>query len=304
MRIASLLASATEIVCALGLDDALVAISHECDYPARILDRPRVSRPRFDPDGLSSGAIDAAVRATLARDGSVYALDEPALRAVAPDLILTQAVCDVCAVPTSLAEQGVRALGGRARVLSLDAHGVEGILDTIRQVGEAAGAADRAHAVVAALQARLDAVRSRVARLRRPRTLVLEWLAPVFVPGHWGPEMVALAGGESLAGTARERSRQLAWADLDRLDPDVLVIPPCGYGLAQARAEADAHRERLMAVAPRAVADGRAWVADGSAYFNRSGPRVVDGVEILAAILHPEVFPEVDLTGRAERWPG
>jgi iron complex transport system substrate-binding protein len=258
----------------------------------------------FDPTGLSSGAIDAAVRATLACEGSVYALDEPALRAAAPDLILSQAVCSVCAVPTSLAEQGVRTLGGRARVLSLDAHGVDGILDTIRQVGDAAGAGHRAQAVVAALRARLDGIRRRVAHLRRPRTLVLEWLDPVFVPGHWGPEMVVLAGGENLAGAAHERSRQLTWADLDGLDPDVLVIPPCGYGLPEARAEADAHRERLMAVAPRAVADGRAWVADGSSYFNRSGPRVVDGVEILAAILHPEAFPDVDLAGRAEHWPG
>jgi len=304
MRIASLLASGTEIVCALGLDDALVAISHECDYPPHILDRPRVSRPMFDPTGLSSGAIDAAVRGTLAREGSVYALDQPALQAAAPDLILTQAVCGVCAVPTSLAEQGVRALGGRSRVLSLDAHDIAGILDTIRQVGEAVGAADRAQAVVVALRTRLEKVRTRVARLRRPRTLVLEWLDPVFVPGHWGPEMVAAAGGENLAGAARERSRQLTWADLDGLDPDVLVIPPCGYGLREARAEADAHRERLVTVAPRAVAEGRAWVADGSSYFNRSGPRVVDGVEILAAILHPGSFPDVDLAGRAERWSG
>lgn len=304
MRIASLLASATEIVCALGLDDGLVAISHECDYPARILDRPRVSRLRFDPAGLSSGAIDAAVRAALAHEGRVYALDEAALRAAAPDLVLTQAVCDVCAVPTSLAQQAALALGRPVRVLSLDAHGIEGILDTIRQVGEAAGVADRARVTVARLQARLDTVRSRVAGRPRPRTLVLEWLDPVFVPGHWGPEMVALAGGENLVGDERGRSRQLGWAELRGLDPEVLVVAPCGYGLDQARAEADAWRERLTAVAPRAVAGGRAWVADGSAYFNRSGPRVVDGVEILAALLHPAVYPDAPLAGRAECWPG
>jgi iron complex transport system substrate-binding protein len=302
MRIASLLASATEIVCALGLEDRLVAISHECDYPPRILDRPRVSLPRFDPTGLSSGAIDAAVRAALADGGSVYAIDETALRAAAPDLILTQDVCAVCAVPTALARQAACAVDGRARVLSLDAHSVAGILESIRQVGEAAGAGDRADALVASLRARLEEVRSRVVSLPRPRTLVLEWLDPVFVPGHWGPEMVDLAGGENLAGGARERSRQLAWEDLRGLDPDVVVIPPCGYGLHQARAEADAHRERLTAVAPRATADGRVWVADGSAYFNRSGPRVVDGVEILAAMLHPGAFPDVSLEGRATRW--
>jgi iron complex transport system substrate-binding protein len=302
MRIASLLASATEIVCALGLEDALVAISHECDYPARILDRPRVSRPRFDPAGLSSGAIDAAVRATIARDGRVYVLDEPALRAAAPDLILAQAVCDVCAVPTSLAREAARALGGPVRVLSLDAHDVGGILDTIRQVGDAAGAADRARVAVLALQDRLDAVRGRVARAPRPRTLVLEWLDPVFVPGHWGPEMVALAGGKNLAGAVHERSRQLTWTHLQELDPAVLVIAPCGYGLDGALGEADRYRKQLMAVAPRAIRSGRAWAVDGSSYVNRSGPRVVDGVEILAAILHPEAFPDVDLTGRAAPW--
>jgi iron complex transport system substrate-binding protein len=242
------------------------------------------------------------VRAALAGEGSVYALDEAALQAAAPDLILTQDVCEVCAVPTSLARQAVRALDGRVRVLSLDAHSVDGILETILQVGAAAGVADRAHAVVAALRGRLDDVRHRVVSLSRPRTLVLEWLDPAFVPGHWGPEMVALAGGENVAGVAHDRSRQVTWDDLRHLDPDVVVIPPCGYGLAQARAEADAHGQQLMAVAPRAVADGRVWVADGSAYFNRSGPRVVDGVELLAAMLHPGAFPDAVLDGRAARW--
>jgi iron complex transport system substrate-binding protein len=302
MRIASLLASATEIVCVLGLEDDLVAISHECDYPRQVLDRPRISRPSFDPTGLPSGAIDAAVRNALAAGGGVYALDETALRAAAPDLILAQDVCAVCAVPASLARQAAAVLDGRARVLSLDAHSIDGILDTILAVGAAAGVAERARVVVAELRERLDEVRHRTVSLCRPRTLVLEWLDPVFVPGHWGPAMVELAGGKNLAGSAHERSRQLTWSDLAGLDPDVVVIPPCGYGLEQARAEADVHRDRLLSVAPRAIADGRVWVADGSSYFNRSGPRVVDGVELLAAMLHPGAFPDVELAGRAARW--
>jgi iron complex transport system substrate-binding protein len=304
MRIASLLASATETVCALGLDDRLVAISHECDYPAHVLNRPRVSRPRFDPDGLASGEIDAAVRQALATHGSVYTLDDAALRAAAPDLILTQDVCQVCAVPTSLAEQAARALEGRARVLSLDAHSVEGILATVEQVGEAAGIETRAREVAAGLRDRIEGVARRVAGHGRPRVLALEWLDPVFVPGHWGPEMVALAGGENLAGSPGRRSQQLEWSAVSGLDPDVLLILPCGYDLARARAEADAHRDRLLALAPRAVREGRAWVVDGSAYFNRSGPRVVDGIEILARILHPDLMPEVVLAGRAARWDG
>jgi len=304
MRIASLLASATEIVCALGLDDALVAISHECDYPASVLNRPRISRPRFDPAGLSSGAIDAAVRSALGEHGSVYVLDEAVLRKVAPDLILTQDVCEVCAVPTTLAQEAARVLGGTVRVVSLDAHTVEGILATIVGVGDATGVGDRAHALVEGLRGRLATLGRQVAGQPRPRVLVLEWLDPVFVPGHWGPEMVTLAGGENLAGDAGRRSRQCAWEDLAGLDPDVVLVLPCGYGLEQARAEADAHQDRLLAVAPRAARDGRIWVGDGSAYFNRSGPRVVEGVELMAAALHPEVFSTAELTGRFERWKG
>jgi iron complex transport system substrate-binding protein len=302
MRIASLLASATEIVCALGLDESLVAISHECDYPPKVLDRPRVSRPRFDPAGLPSGAIDAAVREALAQHGSVYVLDEDVLRDAAPDLILTQDVCEVCAVPTSLAQQAIRALDGDVRVVSLDAHDIDGIFTSVLAVGDAAGARQAAEDLVAGLRHRLLGVGRRVAGRRRPRTLVLEWLDPVFVPGHWGPEMVTHAGGENLAGETGARSRQVSWSDLEDLDPDVVAILPCGYGLAQARVEADTHRDRLAAVAPRALRSHRIWVGDGSAYFNRSGPRVVDGVELLAAMLHPGAFPEIPLAGRIERW--
>lgn len=304
MRIASLLASATETVCALGLDDALVAISHECDYPPHVLNRPRVSRPRFDPAGLASGEIDAAVRHAMALHGSVYTLDVDALRETAPDLILTQDVCEVCAVPTSLAHQAVRALDRHVAVLSLDVHHVADILAAVEQVGRAAGVAERGVEVAQVLRNRIADIQRRVTGRHRPRVLALEWLDPVFVPGHWGPEMIALAGGENLAGSAGERSQQLGWEAVRELDPDVLLILPCGYDLARARQEADTHAARLRAVAPRAVETGRAWVVDGSAYFNRSGPRVVDGIEILARILHPEAVPDGTLDGRAETWVG
>ena len=304
MRIASLLASATETVCLLGLDEALVAISHECDFPPHVLDRPRVSRPRFDPAGLAAGEIDAAVRQALAEHGSVYELDAVALRAAAPDLILTQQVCEVCAVPTSLAHQAARALDGAVTVLSLDAHTVAGILETVVQVGRVAGAEERGMAVAAALRERIARVQERVAGRPRPRVLALEWLDPVFVPGHWGPEMVTLAGGDMLAGSAGERSLQVPWDAIAGLDPDVLLVLPCGYDLEGARAEADRHADRLRSVAGRAVDAGRAWVMDGSAYFNRSGPRVVDGIELLARMLHPAAAPAVPLAGRAEPWRG
>ncbi len=300
-RIASLLASGTEIVAALGLEERLIAISHECDYPAHVLDRPRISRPRFDPKGLSSAEIDAAVRQALADHGSVYAIDGAALAQLRPDLILTQAVCEVCAVPTPGVREVVAARGLDARVLSLDAHTVEDILDTIAQVGRVAASEDRAATLVAELRARLAAVDRAVDGRDRPRVLAIEWLAPPFAPGHWVPEQIERAGGECLVGETGARSRQLEWADLHGLDPDVLIVMPCGYGLDASRAEADRTADALVAIAPRAVADGRAFVVDGSSYFNRSGPRVVAGVEILAALLHPHVFG-APAAGAADVW--
>lgn len=300
MRMASLLASATEMVCALGLEDHLVAISHECDYPPEVLDRPRVSRPQFDPAGLPSGAIDAAVRQAMARYGAVYQLDEERLRAVGPDLILTQAVCAVCAVPTSLAEQAAQVLGAGVRVVSLDAHTVADILEAIRVVATVAGVPERGEQVVASLEQRLGRARRAGGGADRPGVLAIEWLDPPFVPGHWVPEMIELAGGRCLAGARGRPSRQVSWDELAVLDPEVLIVMPCGFGLARAREEAETHAAELLRVAPRALEGAQAFVVDGSAYFNRSGPRVVDGVEILAALLHPDRMPTVDLAGRAE----
>lgn len=291
-RIASLLASATEIVVALGLEKSLVAISHECDYPERVLDRPRISRPRFEPDGLDSHAIDAAVRTAMAEHGSVYTIDGEALARLEPDLILTQAVCEVCAVPTPGVREEVTARGLEARVESLDAHTIDEILETIRQVGDAAGAHDAASSLVHALAARLGAVRRAIAGRPRPRVLALEWLDPPFTPGHWVPEQIERAGGLNLIGEAGGHSKQVDWADLQGLDPDVLVIMPCGYGLEASRKDADRAAQHLQRVAPRAIERGRAFVVDGSSYFNRSGPRVVDGIEILTALFQPGTLPQ------------
>lgn len=302
MRIVSLLASATEIVAALGLKDELVGISHECDYPAEILDRPRVSRPCFDPSGLDSRAIDAAVKETLARFGSVYALDVELLRELAPDLVLTQGVCEVCAVPTSLAEEAVRVLGRQTRVLSLDPHSISGITDSILEVAAAANRPERGRIVVSEIQAHLESVRCAVEGARRPKVLALEWLDPPYVPGHWVPEMIDLAGGVCLRGDPKRPSREVTWESLTSLDPDVVVVMPCGYGLEAAKCAADQYSDRLTAVAPRAVATGRCFVVDGSSYFNRSGPRVAEGVEILGALLHPDRMPGVALEGRAATW--
>jgi iron complex transport system substrate-binding protein len=289
-RIASFLASGTEIAVALGLQDSIVGISHECDWPPDVLDRPRLSRPRFDPTGLTSAEVDRALRETMEEHGSVYKVDEALLAELKPDIVLTQAVCEVCAVPTP----GVRKLVERrslgADVVSLDAHTVQDILDSIVQVGAATGAEGQAADVVADLTARIDNVRQAVADTARPRVLALEWLDPPFAPGHWVPEMIELAGGENLVGEAGGHSRQIEWETLRDVDPDVLVIMPCGYGLEATRADADAAAERLRVVAHRAIGAGRAFIVDGSAYFNRSGPRFVTGIEIVAGLLHPDRF--------------
>ncbi|WP_423927478.1 cobalamin-binding protein [Candidatus Palauibacter sp.] len=294
MRIVSLLASGTEIVDALGLGECLVGISHECDHPPHLLDRPRASRPRFDPEGLSSGEIDDAVRKAMIEHGSVYEIDAAVLERLAPDIIITQAVCEVCAVPTSGVREVLGARGIEAEVVSLDAHTIDDILASLGQVARAAGNPEVARGPGSSLRRRLDGVRAAVRDVRPPRVLGIEWFDPPFAPGHWVPEMIELAGGLNLAGEAGRPSREVSWEEIGDLDPDALLLMPCGYGLEAAREDADTHAERLERVAPRAVAEGRAWVVDASSYFNRSGPRFVTGVEILGGLLHPDRLPAPD----------
>ncbi len=301
MKIVSLLSSATEIVYALGIEAHLVGISHECDFPPDALELPRFSRSRFDPAGLDSAEIDRAVRRCMEQFGSVYEVDAAALEEVAPDLILTQGVCEVCAVPTGAVEEAVASLPKPPRVLSLDAHTLDGILLTIQQVADAAGETERGRQSVGRLRNRLEQVRDVVRGRLRPRVLALEWLEPPFAPGHWVPEMVEHAGGENLLGSAGARSAEIPWPALDGLDPDHLLILPCGYDLDQARQDANRSRARLEQVGDRAIRDGHAWIGHGS-YFSRSGPRVVDGIETIAAALHPECFEERTLAPRLARW--
>ncbi|MDE2944550.1 MAG: cobalamin-binding protein [Gemmatimonadota bacterium] len=293
-RIVSLLASGTEIVDALGLGECLVGISHECDHPPHLLDRPRVSRPRFDPEGLSSGEIDAAVRQAMVEHGSVYEIDGAVLEGLEPDIIITQAVCEVCAVPTGGVREVLGARGIGAEVVSLDAHTIEDILASVTQVARAVGHPDVARDAGGSLRSRLDAVRVAIQDTDPPRVLGIEWFDPPFAPGHWVPEMIELAGGRNLAGGAGRPSREVSWEEIGDLDPDALLLMPCGYGLEAARADADAHAQQLECVAPRAVAEGRAWAVDASSYFNRSGPRFVTGVEILGGLLHPDRLPTPD----------
>lgn len=277
-RIVSLLPSATEIVCALGLENRLVGISHSCDYPPAICDRPRLSRARMNLEGRSSGEIDAAVRAALRDHGSVYEIDVAGITELAPDLVLTQGICDVCAVPEKQVLNALHWNPG-VQVLTLDAHDLSGIFQSIRDVGCATDAVDRADRLVADLQRRIDAVRARVAGRPRPRVLALEWLDPPYVPGHWVPELIEAAGGDLVAGTARQPSYRVEWDQLRALKPDVVLVIPCGFDRSAARLAAQRY-ERLLQSFGATV-----HCLDASAYFSRSGPRVVDGVELLSETL-------------------
>jgi iron complex transport system substrate-binding protein len=231
----------------------------------------------------------------------VYQIDARALADARPDLVLTQAVCEVCAVPTPSVHEAVAELAHPPRVLSLDAHTLEEIVASVEQVAEAAGDPERGEKTAARLRARIDRVSRAVAVRPRPRVLALEWLEPPFAPGHWIPEMIEAAGGESLIGRAGGHSVEVPWAEVEGLDPDRLLLVPCGYALEQARGDADRARGRLHALAPRAVAAGDAAVGH-SAWFSRSGPRVVAGIEALAAWLHPDAFPAPAGAGILARW--
>ncbi len=264
-------------MCALGLEDRLVGISHSCDYPPSIANLPRLSRPRANLDGLSSGEIDAAIRAAMRDYGSVYEIDVTGIRELQPDLVLTQGICDVCAVPQSQ----VTAASLGASIVTLNAHDLDAIFVSIRDVGCATGALDQAEDCIADMQRRIDAVRARTAGRPRPNVLALEWLDPPYVPGHWVPELIALAGGDLLAGTARRPSYRMDWADLRAFEPDVVLIMPCGFDLERTRQEAERYGQLLRTLR------GRVEILDASSYFSRSGPRVVDGLEILASAIFP-----------------
>jgi len=295
VRIVSLLPSATEIVCALGLSESLVGVTHECDYPPAARSRPIVTHSLLDHDGTTSEDIDQAVRQQLQDGLSLYELDYALLAQVAPDLVLTQALCDVCAVAYGDVERAIRDISAgnplAPKVLSLEPTGLEDILATIEHVGAAAGVTQRAATLVSSLQARIERVRARTMQAeRRPRVACLEWLSPTFGPGHWLPELVELAGGRPGLGQAHSESRRIAWDDVIAFAPEVIVVTPCGFDLRRTVVEA----ERVLPsrngwAALPAVRHGRVYAVDGNAYFSRPGPRIVDSLELLAELIHPEL---------------
>jgi iron complex transport system substrate-binding protein len=289
-RIVSLLPSATEIVCALGLADSLVGVTHECDYPSGVDRKPQLTASRISHQTMSSAEIDHAVRSQLDGHGSIYDLDEVRLRSLAPDLLLTQELCDVCAVSYRAVEQAARRLDTDVTVVSLEPTTIDDILANIITVGELTGRKAEADAVVHGLRARLDALATSLSGItHRPRTLVLEWLEPPFAPGHWVPQQVHAAGGDPGFGTAGGMSRTTTAAEISAYAPEVIVLAPCGFYAADTLRQLP--RARLPAgwAELPAVKDGNVWAVDATSYFSRPGPRVIDGAEILARILHPDV---------------
>ncbi|HMM97236.1 helical backbone metal receptor [Phycicoccus sp.] len=281
MRVVSLVPSATEILFAVGAGDDVVGVTFECDHPAEARFRPVVSTSAL-PEGLAPAEIDAAVRAAVARGEDLYRLDAGALAGLDADLVVTQDLCAVCALDVSTVDAALEHLGCRAQVLTVDPRTLEDVLGSIRAIGSAVGRAGEASALVESLRARLAAVAARGAGRPRPRVVVLEWTDPPFAPGHWIPEMVEHAGGECVLGRAGERSHAVTFADVAAARPDVVVVAPCGYDRAGAQAQADA------LVAAGSLPPGvvvHAVDADGE--WARPGPRLVDGVEELAALLHP-----------------
>ena len=300
LKIVSLLPSATEIVCALGLEENLVGITHECDFPPTIADKPHLTKSRISHETMSSKEIDHAVRRQLDGHGSIYDLDTRLLQELNPDLIITQELCDVCAVSYKTVQKAAKLYVADAKVISLEPNTIEDIFQNIKTVGELCGVAEKAEEVVADLQNRLDKVRERILeattnpqsaiRNHKPNVFMLEWLEPPFAPGHWTPQQVEIAGGNCLLGKAGEKSVTTTYQEIIDEQPEILVLIPCGY-----------YTEDILRQLPKtafpaffkeipAFQNGEVWAMDASSYFSRPAPRIVNGVEILAKVFHPEVF--------------
>jgi iron complex transport system substrate-binding protein len=289
MRIVSLLPSATEIVAALGLTDYLVGISHECDYPEEIRDRPRVTRCEIHGSDLTSPAIDAWVRNTLAERGTLYTLDEDLIRDLRPDLILTQQLCDVCAVNYGSVAAFAATLPVRPRLINLEPSRLADIYADIRLVAQAAKVPGRAEAVIAGLERRVESVVSLVAHVAdRPKCFLMEWIEPPYCGGHWNPELVQLAGGIDPIGRKGEPSRRVTWGEIQRADADAVLLACCGFGVERTLSETATLAGKPEWERLRAVREGRVYVADANTYFSRPGPRIIDSLEMLAHMLHPE----------------
>ncbi|HKH88956.1 MAG TPA: cobalamin-binding protein, partial [Acidimicrobiales bacterium] len=286
MRIVSLVPSATDTLFALGLGPDVIAVTHECDYPPAARELPKITRDVL-PSGLSAGEIDAAVKERTLAGLSIYELDADLLRDLRPDLIVTQELCSVCAVSHDDVRAVAEDIETHPRVLSLDPHTVGEVLSDVRTLAQATDRKDEAVELVRDASARIDKVRLAVRGARRPRVAALEWLDPPFAAGHWTPQLIEYAGGDDVLGFAGENSEERTWEEVAASQPDLVIVMPCGYDAEIAHREAEMHRDELAAVGA-----GEVVAVDAAAYFSRPGPRLIDGLELLAHILHPRRVPD------------
>jgi len=298
-RIVSLLPAATEIAAALGLMDQVIGVSHECDFPAEANRRPRVTRCPVHDIGLTSREMDEWVRRALRENGTIYSIDEPLLRSLRPNVILTQKLCDVCAVGYGTVARLAETLSGPPQVVNLEPSSLSDIFGDIQRVAKVCDVSDRANEVITQLSDRIEAVRSRANRIaHRPRCFLMEWVDPPFCSGHWGPELVEIAGGYDPLGRKQQPSVQIEWQQVPDARPEFIVLALCGYGINRARSDYEILRRFSDFDSLPAARQGQLYLVDASAYFARPGPRIVDSAEILAGILHPEEFPEFVSRGR------
>jgi iron complex transport system substrate-binding protein len=291
MRIVSLLPSATEIICKLGLEDSLVGVTHECDFPPFVRDLPKVTRTLI-PREATSREIDELVRDRLKTERALYSLDTSVLEELRPDLIVTQALCDVCAVAEAEVTAAACSLPHAPKVLNLEPTSLEDVFATLLIVGEAAGVAAQANHIVDELRGRVRSIADRSSTVQsRPRVVVLEWIDPPFSCGHWSPELVTMAGGDEQLGQPGMASRTLEWDEVIESRPDVIVIACCGFDVSRTLVDVEILRRYGGWSDLPAVKTGRVFVVDGNAYFSRPGPRLVESLELLAHALHPELHP-------------
>lgn len=296
-RIVSLLPAATEIAAALGVIDKVVGVSHECDFPEEAKTRPRVTHCPVHNAGLTSKEVDEWVRRAMRENGTLYTIDEPLLRKLRPDVILTQKLCDVCAVGYGTVARLAETLPGPPQVVNLEPSSLSDIFDDIRRVGEACAVGERAQELIENLSVRVEAVRERASQIaRRPRCFLMEWVDPPFCSGHWGPELVEIAGGRDPLGRKHQPSARIEWQDVLDAQPEIIILALCGYDVDLARRDYELLQRFPEFDSLPAARTGEIHLVNASAYFARPGPRIVDSLEILAGILHPKEFPEFGAT--------
>jgi iron complex transport system substrate-binding protein len=292
-RIISLLPAATEIAAALGLMDQVVGVSHECDFPEEAIQRPHVTHCPMHNAGLTSRDVDEWVRRALREKGTIYTIDEPLLRRLRPDVVLTQKLCDVCAVDYGTVAKLAQTLPGPPRVVNLEPTSLADIFDDIRRVAHACEVRERAEKLIVNLSERVENVRKRAATIpNRPHCFLMEWVDPPFCSGHWGPELVEIAGGYDPLGRKHQPSAQIDWQQVLDARPEIIVLALCGYDIDRARRDYELLMQCPGFDTIRAARTGEIYVVNASAYFARPGPRIVDSLEILAGILHPTEFAE------------